>query len=132
MKKLKYLPLVAVLGLASLTSCEKYFGDVNVDPTRPTDVTPTVLLPSAQVEYAYGMAGDISRFTSLLTNQIYGADRQFATYQVYSITETDTDNWWQFNHYGGAMFDLKNLIDNANAAKQPHYAGIGKILMAYG
>ena len=65
MKKLRYLPLVAVLGLASLTSCEKYFGDVNVDPTRPTDVTPTVLLPSAQVEYAYGMAGDISRLPLL-------------------------------------------------------------------
>ncbi|MFN8394419.1 MAG: SusD/RagB family nutrient-binding outer membrane lipoprotein [Bacteroidia bacterium] len=132
MKKFRYLPIVAALGLASLTSCEKYFDDVNVDPTRPKEVTPTVLLPSAMVEYGYGLQGDISRFTSLLTNQIYGADRQFATYQVYSITETDTDNWWKFNHYGGAMMDIKTLIDYAMASEQYHYAGIGKVLMAYG
>lgn len=132
MKKLKYLSIIAALGLASLTSCEKYFDDVNVDPTRPKEVTPTVLLPSAIVEYGYGMQGDISRYTSLLMNQIYGADRQFATYQIYSITETETDNWWKFNHYGGAMMDIHTMIDYAMASEQYHYAGIGKVLMAYG
>lgn len=132
MRTPKFIQIAALAGLVGLSACEKYFDDVNVDPTRPTDVTPTVLLPSAQAFYAYGMQGDVSRFTSLITSQIYGADRQFATYQIYSITETDTDNWWKFNHYGGAMMDVKNLIDYAEAGGAPHYVGIGKVLMAYG
>jgi Starch-binding associating with outer membrane len=115
-----------------LTSCSKYFGDINENPNQPSKVTATVLLPSVEVFYAYGMQGDITRFTSLLMNQIYGADRQFATYQLYSITETDTDNWWKFNHYGGAMMDLKNMMDYAKEGKQTHYLGIAKVLMAYG
>ncbi len=132
MRTLKYIHFALLVGLLGLTSCSKYFGDVNTDPNRPTDVTPTVLLPSAEVFYAYGMQGDVTRFTSLLMNQVYGADRQFATYQVYSITETDTDNWWKLNHYGGAMMDLKNMIDYAKTGKQIHYMGIAKVLMAYG
>jgi Starch-binding associating with outer membrane len=115
-----------------LTSCSKYFGDINENPNQPSKVTATVLLPSVEVFYAYGMQGDITRFTSLLMNQIYGADRQFATYQLYSITETDTDNWWKFNHYGGALMDLKNMMDYAKEGKQTHYLGIAKILTAYG
>lgn len=132
MRKLNYIHVALLVGSLAFASCDKYFGDVNTDPTRPTEVNPTVLLPSAQTFYAYGLQGDITRFTSLLMNQIYGADRQFATYEVYSITETDTDNWWKFNHYGGAMFDLKNMIEYADAGNQPHYGGIGRILMAYG
>ncbi|MFM2376648.1 MAG: hypothetical protein RLZZ165_1745 [Bacteroidota bacterium] len=132
MRKLNCIQLALLVGSLALASCEKYFGDVNTDPTRPTEVSPTVLLPSAQVYLAFGLQGDISRFTSLLTNQIYGADRQFATYQVYSITETDTDNWWRFNHYGGAMFDLKNMMKYADELNAPHYGGIARILMAYG
>jgi hypothetical protein len=131
MRKFKYIQFAVLIGLLGMTSCKKYL-DVNEDPNRPTDVTPAVLLPTVQTFYAYGMQGDISRFTSLLMNQIYGADRQFATYQAYSITETDTDNWWKFNHYGGAMFDLRNMIDYAEEGNHHHYAGIGKVLMAYG
>ena len=132
MRKLKYIQFALLIGLLSLTSCKKYFEGVNDDPNRPSEVSANTLLPTIQTFYAYGMAGDISRFTSLLTNQIVGNDRQFATYQVYSITETDTDNWWKFNHYGGAMFDIKNLIDGAEPKLQIHYVGIAKIMMAYG
>jgi hypothetical protein len=133
MKFLKHIHIaLLVVMVAFTTSCEKYFDDVNDDPNRPTDVPPNVLLPSAQAFYAYGVGGDISRFTSLLTNQLQGIDRQFATYQLYSITETDTDNWWKFNHYGGAMFDLFTMIEKAEAGDMPEYAGVAKVLMAYG
>ncbi|HEX2899977.1 MAG TPA: SusD/RagB family nutrient-binding outer membrane lipoprotein, partial [Bacteroidia bacterium] len=133
MKMLKYIHIALLLCLVAFTtSCEKYFDDVNVDPNRPSDVPPSVLLPSAQAFYAYGVGGDVSRFTSLFLGQLSGIDRQFATYQIYSVTETDTDNWWKFNHYGGAMFDLHDIIERAEAGDMPQYAGAAKILMAYG
>lgn len=131
---LKYFKYALLLGLIAFTttSCEKYFEGVNDDPNRPSDVPPSVLLPSAQTFYAYGVGGDVSRFTSLIVDQLAGYDRQFATYENYSITETDTDNWWKFNHYGGAMFDLYDMIEKAEAGSMPQYAGVAKILMAYG
>jgi hypothetical protein len=133
MKMLKYINIAVLLVLVAFTaSCEKYFGDVNDDPNRPTDVPPSVLLPSAESFYAYGVGGDVSRFTSLFVSHLAGIDRQFATYQIYSVTETDTDNWWKFNHYGGAMFDLHDIIEKADAGDMPQFAGVGKILMAYG
>jgi hypothetical protein len=134
MKILKhiYIALLLLVMAGMTSSCEKYFNDVNEDPNRPSDVPPPVLLPSAQAFYAYGVGGDVSRFTSLLVNQLQGIDRQFATYQLYSITETDTDNWWKFNHYGGAMFDLYDIIQKAEAGDMPEYAGVAKIMMAYG
>lgn len=122
------------LGVAALTlnSCEKYFEGVNDNPNQPTDVTVDVLLPSTQVFMAYGNGGDASRFTSLLTQQITGTDRQFAAYQNYNFGRADMDNWWRFNAYAGPFNDLDLIIDKAEANAQYEYAGIARILTAYG
>ena len=130
-KIFKTMMLVGLMGLTA-TSCEKYFDGVNEDPNRPTEVTPNLLLPSAQAFFAYGNGGDLTRFTSMFMQQITGASRQFATYQNYNVGETDMDNWWRFNMYGGALYDLRIIIDYSEANALPQYAGIGKILMAYG
>ena len=129
-KKFNIALMVGIAGFAS--SCEKYFEGVNDDPNRPTAVTPDLLLPSTQAFLAYGNAGDLARFTSLFMQQVTGVDRQFATYQVYNVAESDMDNWWRFNMYGGAFYDLHDIILQAEAAGQPQYAGVAKVLMAYG
>jgi hypothetical protein len=133
MKKFKTFNIALLLGLASLaTSCDKYFEGVNDDPNRPTDVGPELLLPSAQTFLAYGNSGDLARYTSMFVQHVTGADRQFATYQTYNVGESDMDNWWRFNIYGGALYDLHIIIQKAEADGLPQYAGVAKILMAYG
>lgn len=134
MNNIKKLPLMLMLGVAFLfTSCEKgLLEGVNDNPNQPEEVSSGLLLPSGQAYLAYGIGGDISRYTSMLTQQVVGTGRQWATYQRYQITETETDNWWRFNHYGGALMDLHLMINQAEAVGDNQYAGIGKILMAYG
>jgi hypothetical protein len=131
MKKI-FIQAIVLGGLAlSGTGCEKYFDGVNDNPNDITSAEPNLLVPAVEAHIAYGLQGDISRLTSMLMQQCTGTDRQWLTYQVYNISETDTDNFWRFNLYGGPMQDLHILMKNANAAGYGHYEGIGKVLMAY-
>jgi hypothetical protein len=133
MKKFKHFKFALLVGLAGLvTSCDKYFEGVNDDPNRPTDVSVDLLLPSAETFLAYGNGGDLARYTSMFVQHVYGADRQFATYQTYNIGESDMDNWWRFNMYGGGLYDLHNIIQKSEAETLPQYSGVAKLLMAYG
>lgn len=133
MKKFSIL-FVAMAMVLGLVSCDKFFEGVNDNPNDPTDVTPDVILAGAQGNLAYSVGGDVSRFTSMLTQQATGATRQWTTYHRYTITETEFDNFWRFGMYGGALNDLYLLIEKAESADDPYfqYAGIAKVLMAYG
>ena len=67
MKKIAFL---TILGAITLVSCKKYFGDVNTDPNNPIEVTPAAVLPGIEAKLSYALAGDGSRFSTLLTQQI--------------------------------------------------------------
>jgi len=129
MKTLKYFALLAVIITAS--SCKKYFEDVNISDNQPTDVPIYSLLPSIEASISYAQAGDAARYTSVFTQYITGASRQFESYQRYSFTESDFDNLWRLNLYGGPMQDLNILINKAAANGNIHYQGVGEIMMAY-
>ncbi len=133
--KIIYL-LLLVLVTGTMSSCKKYFldkngKDINIDPNNPSDVTPGVLLASAQGHLAYAQGGDISRYTSIFTQQVAGVSRQAAVYNGYTVTEQDVSNVWTLNLYGGPMEDLKILIDKSVEKKYRRYEGIGKVMMAY-
>lgn len=133
MKKFKIFYIALLVGVASLaSSCEKYFEGVNDNPNQTTEVTPNLLLSSAQVYLAYGNGGDVARYVGLITQHFTGVSRQFATYQTYNISETELDNWWRFNMYGGGLNDLYILNRDAEANGWPQYAGVAKVLLAYG
>ncbi len=126
-KSFQLLTLLAIV--LGLSACEGYFGDVNIDPDNPSEVTPAVLLPSAQVRLAYTMGGDISRHTSIFTQHVDGAARQFDVYQNYGVQGVDVDAMWGGNIYSGILQDLKQL--RRVAPESPHYTGIAQVLEAY-
>lgn len=130
MKKLSYLLLAGAL-LTVTPGCNKYFEDINTNPNDLTEVTPNLLLPAVEAHIAYGFGGDISRLTSIIMQQATGFDRQYLTYQTYNITETETDNFWRFNLYGGPMEDIYQIIEGSKAKGDNHYQGVGNVLMAY-
>jgi hypothetical protein len=129
MKTLKYLTLAVVM--LSVTSCKKYFEDVNISENQPVDVPVYSLLPAVQVHLTYAQGGDAARITGVFTQYITGASRQFASYQNYSFTEDDFDNLWRLNLYGGPMQDLHIMINKSAAGGNVHYEGVSEILMAY-
>lgn len=130
---MKALRLLSYIGIASLfltTGCQK-LSDINVDPNSPSKVTTGLLLSAAEANYAYTQGGDLSRYTSVWTQQLKGVDRQFVAVDEYAVTEVDMDNAWRFGLYGGAMQDFHQVINQGEAEGNPYYAGIGKTMMAY-
>lgn len=134
MKKNNIFTRVAatVIVVFSLSSCEKNFLEVNDDPNSPKDVPVNIILPSSQVSLAYCFGGDIARFTSVFTQNVTGADRQFAGYNKYSFIEEDFNNLWN-SMYAGNMEDLHVIMQKAenSPGNFDAYNGVAKIMMAY-
>lgn len=130
MKKINLYILSFLLVVFSLSSCEDYFGDINVDPDNPTIVTPNVILPAVQARLAYAMGGDASRYTGLLTQHIDGVGRQFVVYQNYQILPSDLDGLWS-NLYAGVLMDGRQIQTLSQESGYNHFNGIAKALEAY-
>ncbi len=135
MKNIKSIVSIVTLLVVTLfiSSCKKgYFTDVNENPNQPTEVSPNVLLPSAEISIAYSIGGDGERFSSIFSQYITGGSRQFYSYNRYIMTEEDFNNYWN-NMYAGGMNDLNKIIElsDAKPGKYTVYGGIARILMAY-
>ncbi len=126
-----FLGLALLLGVSS---CEDYFGDINVNPNAPTDVPPGVLLPSVQVQLADLIGGDFSRFSSILVSHVRGVARQWSSIDNYSfIVPSNFDNAWRYNVYAGILQDARILKEKAASIDggANYYVAIADVLMAY-
>ena len=129
MKKLLFIPLFAAGVLA--TSCsDEWLEAYKLDPTRPSDAPMSTLLPSAQASYAFVQGDVLPRLTGIFMQQMTGIDRQSLAHNRYvQIGEGDFDTPWN-NSYAGGLYDLKLVIDKADATDAPAYRGVAKIMMA--
>ncbi|MEM7658713.1 MAG: SusD/RagB family nutrient-binding outer membrane lipoprotein [Bacteroidota bacterium] len=122
--------VLILLTMISLSSCESYFGDININPDDPITVTPNVLLPQIQVRLAYTVWGDGSRYVGIYTQHIDGISRQFATIQNYDLQPNNLDAMWD-NLYSGVLMDNRQLQIAAEANGYTHYLGVSKAVEAY-
>ena len=131
MKSNKIFFALIMLVILANGSCKKsFFTDVNVNPNVPAEVAPNLILPTAEAALAYTQGGDISRYTSLITQQVFGANSQSQTYYLYGYNPGSFDNLWP-DLYTSTIINidtLKNLADNKGFNV---YSGISRILMAY-
>jgi hypothetical protein len=128
MKKIFISALIIVLAC----SCEKWIDPkLNVDPNNPTDVAMPQLVAPIEANLAYITGGELARWDCVWMQQIAGIQSQSANNDIYTLGESDATNAWSYNLYCPGMISTKILIDKAAAGNSPHYAGIGKILMAY-
>jgi len=128
MKKLIFYSIF----IALLSSCEKWIDpDMNVDPNNPTDVAMAQLVAPIEANLAYITGGELARWNCVWMQQIAGIQSQSAENDIYTIGESDASNAWTYNLYSPGMISVKMLMDKAESSGSPHYAAIGKILMAY-
>lgn len=126
-----FLIVSAVAALLITSSCKKtFFTEVNTNPNSPAEVTSGSLLSTVEGSLAYSQGGDMSRFTSLLTQQTLGAARQAQGYYNYTFTTQDFDGLWG-NLYAQTMENNFLLMDQADEDGDHAYAGVSRILMAY-
>ena len=115
------------------SSCKKtFFTDVNINTNAPdsASIIPSVMLSTVEGSLAYTQGGDISRFTSLITQQTQGAARQAQGYYQYTFTSVDFDGAWG-NLYTSVMENNLTLMHISDAKGDNAYGGISRVLMAY-
>ncbi|ADY52406.1 hypothetical protein Pedsa_1851 [Pseudopedobacter saltans DSM 12145] len=128
MKKMKFNTIMLALGgICLLVSCNKQL-DINDDPEKlkGSQVTVAGLLPSAiqQTATSFWNAGQYGNFYPQYLAGNSGQAANIDSYNPYGF-----DNIWE-SAYLRALPTLKDMIDRAEQANLPHYAGIGKLLTA--
>jgi hypothetical protein len=132
MKNIKYLIITLAVGMMLIgSSCKKtFYTDANINHNAPPYVPPVDLLPVVEIGIAYTQGGDVSRYTSMLTQQTAGVSRQSAGYYTYIFTSQDFDTPWG-NLYTSSMENCKNYMNVSDAAGYNGHSGIARLLMAY-
>ena len=123
----------AVLLAASIGGC----GDI-VDLDAPTSNPNTVgqagasqLLVAAQVNSFFYNESEVPRISALWTQQLLGADRQFATLELFQYGETDGEDNWSLLYRQGGLIDIREGIAQAEEQGNRTMAGIFKVHEAY-
>ncbi|SKA11274.1 Starch-binding associating with outer membrane [Chitinophaga eiseniae] len=145
MKKLSRIILVT---LVMITGCTKGFLDINTDPNNPTKVSLKQLLPAAEQGLAFSMgftndargARGLTEVLSVYVHQIVvreSQDQYGATGSQFDINGAWSDFYSAqpvsgLPDYIGLLENVEVLIKQATEGGNRHYAGIGKLLKAYG
>ncbi|WP_161964123.1 SusD/RagB family nutrient-binding outer membrane lipoprotein [Chitinophaga flava] len=146
MKKLSYILLILFVVVAA--GCTKHFLDINNDPNNPQQASLKLLLTGAEHGLAYDMgftndargARGLTEVLSVYVHQVVVRESQ----DQYGATGSQFDingAWTGFYSsavaangpdYIGTMENVEVLIRQATAGNNTIYAGIGKLLKAYG
>jgi hypothetical protein len=122
---------LAAGSLLAVSSCKKtFYTNVNINPQAPGSVSPSVQLATAEIALGYTMGGDLTRYSGLLDQQLFGANSQSQSYYNYGLNAGAFENIWA-DFYTSTMENDYDLMKNADAAGFAVYSGVSRILMAY-
>ena len=130
MKKLAILFLITV-GLA-VTSCD-YNLNINTSPNTPQTAAPELRLPSI-LSYTMDIYGSHGVRTSMLCQQMgytYSANARYYEMQNWHFLNNADVYVWQ-SWYIYDWINISKMITDAEAEEAWHYAGVGKIIQAFG
>lgn len=132
--KLNKIKIFAVVGIMALSAgaCKKsFFTNVNRNPNAVDFVNPNLLLPSCEIALAFTQGGDLSRYSSLFTQQAFGEQNQTKAFYTYGINAGTFENGWA-DMYTSTMENIYALKQGCDSIGFYHgYAGVARIMMAY-
>ena len=123
--------LGAAFLIGTLAACGDFITPIDSNPNAVGVATVDQLFTGIQVNTWFFAEGQLSRLSSMWTQQMTGTDRQFANLNAYSFDETDADGEFQQLYTQGGLVDLKQAIAQAEDAGRMAYAGILKIHEAF-
>ncbi len=134
MKKINITFTILAIAIMFLeVSCKKsFYTDVNRNTNAPdsASIVPSVMLSTVEGTLAYTQGGDLSRYTSIITQQTLGFSRQAQAYNQYIFTGVDFDAVWG-NFYTSVLQNDLTFIHIADAKGDNGYGGIARVLRAY-
>lgn len=131
MIKKRLLVAAAGLILLSVGGCKKQL-DINENPNVAQDVTPALLLPTAQLEIGSALGVDMNNNGSIWVQYWTqnASASQYRTLERYQPTASTYDRVWSL-FYSGALPDLKRMNQLATASNLRQYQAISNLLTAY-
>ena len=122
----KILLILTIPVILFNTGCNGWIEEVSESPNSPTEVTPALLLTVSEVAMQSLYTGQLSRTSSILTQQSAGNSFQMIDIRDYKITEQSNTNEWK-TVYADALINQQELI-NVAGDENPYYRGIATIL----
>jgi len=122
---------ILLVGLLIFSACES-LEEINIDPTRPTDVELSLILPGTITQTIFNQGAEPPRVAGIIMQQFEGFDAQQVAYTDYVLPDVTFNNYWRTGLYAGSLRSAQLMIDKAAVENAPHYAGIAKILLAIG
>ena len=125
--------ILYIIGVASLmlfpTACK--FGDTNVNPAIPADVSAQAIVPAAQTGMAFVIGGEMVRINGLFMQHFEGINaQQFDNYQ-YLVKASDMDGIWR-RMYHNSLNPMITILRKAQDEDSKHTEGMAKIMIAHG
>jgi starch-binding outer membrane protein, SusD/RagB family len=122
--------LTVAVFLAGLVGCEKFVSGFEANPLLPADASALKIFVGAQLAADIVHEGFPAFLSGVWTQQIYGADRQFISYQTYTVTTDDFLNEWP-TAYANVLSNLRVVQGKAGDLGQLNLKGAAEILEGY-
>jgi len=102
--------------------------DINIDPTRPSEVDLKYMLPEAITQTMFNQGTEPARIAGVIIQQFTGTISK-VPYLGYA-SDITFEEYWTSGLYAGSLRSAKLIAEKAEAENVPHYAGIAKVLLA--
>lgn len=117
--------IVAALMVATVTSCDKDFEEINQNPNSPTEVPASLLLPTVIRGAVYEMAGLAWNYGNVVMQ--HTAKIQF--------TNEDRYNWGPqsdpYQEFFGLLRDVNNIYKLSEEQGDKNYMGVALVLKSW-
>ncbi|MBA3578536.1 MAG: SusD/RagB family nutrient-binding outer membrane lipoprotein [Gemmatimonadaceae bacterium] len=125
------LGAAASFALISCNSFELSGAKLDEDPNIQTQaLSPGQYFVAIHSAQALVQEGNVARTVCMWMQQCAGTDRQYNSYDIYSVSEDDNSPEWGFIFARGGIKDLRLMAELATKQASPRWVGISKIMEA--
>ncbi len=103
--------------LFATIGCEKFIEGYDIDPNKPSEVTPNLLLSVSEVAVFLTYSGQPARTTSIWMQQMTGTDFQMVDVNNYFMLEGDITNEWR-TIYTNAQVNLNEIYSSVPPSRK--------------
>lgn len=125
---------LALLTLVATAGCNMFDlsgPKLDENPNIQTEVrTPSQYLPAILAAQGLFQEGGLARTAGMWMQQFAGVDRQYSSYDVYSVDEDAFSTEWGLVYSSGGLRDIRKFRAAAVALNDRRSAGISKVLEA--
>ena len=125
---------LALLTLVATAGCNMFDlsgPKLDENPNIQTEVrTPSQYLPGILAAQGLFQEGGLARTAGMWMQQFAGVDRQYSSYDVYSVDEDAFSTEWGLVYASGGLRDIRKFRAAAVALNDRRSAGISKVLEA--